>query len=402
MYCKSIEPRSFGIKIINKTKTKMNINRNNYEHFFLLYADGELRADERRAVEDFINENEDVRIELEMLQATVLPNEEISFADKSFLYKEIIFDSKIQEQLLLKIDNELGEKELANINVQISANVDIKNEYDSLSGTKLDTTEKIVFEEKHLLYKRERDNVIIFRFARWAAAAALIGFGLFFGMKFFGVQKSNPSTEIANNKKVENNISNNNKTIDFIDNNEKKENITVANNDNIEKRENVNTVTTKITIENKVGDAVAVEKKENNVNKKPITQKSIQTQEQNITNPAEGQIALIKKGIKIEPVQKYINTEIPKEQIAAITEKEKIKQPTVEENIVPLEDTYAKTVALSSIEKSENKILYMDEDDVKRSKAGGFFRKIKRFVTRTANIKSGNTLQIAGFEIASK
>jgi hypothetical protein len=44
----------------------------------------------------------------------------------------------------------------------------------------------------------------------------------------------------------------------------------------------------------------------------------------------------------------------------------------------------------------------MDEDNVKRSKAGGFFRKIKRFVTRTANIKSGNTLQIAGFEITGR
>jgi hypothetical protein len=46
--------------------------------------------------------------------------------------------------------------------------------------------------------------------------------------------------------------------------------------------------------------------------------------------------------------------------------------------------------------------LYMDEDDVKRSKAGGFFRKVKRFVARTANIKSGNTLQIAGFEITGR
>jgi hypothetical protein len=382
----------------------MNINRNNYENFFLLYADGELRADERKTVEDFVNENEDLRIELNMLQATVLPCEEISFADKSFLYKEIIFDSKLQEQLLLKLDGELTEKELANVNAQISATIDVQKEYESLLRTKLDATEKIIFEEKHVLYKRERDNVVLFRFARWAAAAVLIGFGLFFGMKFFGGQKSSTNTEIANNKKAENNTSNNNSTIEPIDNNNtKKENIAVANDENIEKKENINNTSIKITNENKVGNAVAVEKKENNENKNSVTQKSIQVQqEKNITNPTEEQIVLIKKDIKIEPVQKYISTEIPKEQIAAITEKEKIKQPTVVEDILPLEDTYAKTVAFSNTEKDENKILYMDEDNVKRSKAGGFFRKIKRFVTRTANIKSGNTLQIAGFEITGR
>ncbi len=380
----------------------MNINRNNYEDFFLLYADGELRADERKAVEDFVAENEDLRIELDMLQATILPNEEISFADKSFLYKEIVFDNNLQKQLLLKIDNELGEKELANVNAQISTKVEVQKEYESLLRTKLDATEKIVFEEKHLLYKRERDNVVVFRFARWAAAAALIGFGLFFGLKFFGGQQSNPNTEIANNKKEDVNSSNSsNSSIDPTNNNVKRESITVVNDENTNNENNRNTKTNN---EKKVStDNMALEKKENTINKKRGTQKSFQTlQEQHNINLTEEQIALINKDIKIEPIRKYINTEITKEPIAAITKKEKIKQLIKDENIVPLENTYAQTVALSNIEKSENKILYMDEDDVKRSKAGGFFRKIKRFVTRTANIKSGNSLQIAGFEIAAK
>jgi hypothetical protein len=402
MYYKSIESRSFGIKIIDKTKIKMNINRNNYETFFLLYADGELRADECRAVEDFINENEDLRIELDMLEATVLPNEEISFADKSFLYKEIIFDSSIQEQLLLKIDNELGEKELVNINAQISTTVDVQKEYESLLRTKLDATEKIIFEEKDLLYKRERDNVVVFRFARWAAAAALIGFGLFFGLKFFGGKNSEPSVEVATNKKAErNNIALNNNTAPVNSNAQNQNAVTNITNNAL--RENINSKNAKTNSESKMNnDNIALAKKENAINKNNAIQNTNQTQEKNSINSVEEQIALIKKNIKIEPVQKYISTEIPKEQIAAITEKEKIKQPAVEENILPLEDTYAKTVALSNIEKGENKILYMDEDNVKRSKAGGFFRKIKRFVTRTANIKSGNTLQIAGFEITGR
>ena len=47
-------------------------------------------------------------------------------------------------------------------------------------------------------------------------------------------------------------------------------------------------------------------------------------------------------------------------------------------------------------------IFYIDEDEVKRSKIGGFFKKVKRMVERTAKIKTGNSISIAGFEIASK
>jgi hypothetical protein len=371
----------------------MNINRNNYENFFLLYADGELRADGRKAVEDFVAENEDLRIELEMLQATILPAEEILFTDKSFLYKETIFDSKIQEQLLLKMDDELAGKELADVNTLIATNAIATKEYDLLLRTKLDATEKIIFEEKHLLYKRERDNVVVFGWLRWAAAAVLIGFGLFFGLKFFSKDATEPNTEIATKTTIETKKSN--ATLPIASEGNDEQNIASVIPSNKKVKES------STSIENTVANS----RKEKQDNKNIAPQKDIQTQEINkISNIKEQeQIATIKKENIIQPQQKIIVKEIPQEQIASVSVTEKIKPLIVaNENIVPLEDTYAKTVALSNTEKSENKILYMDEDDVKRSKAGGFFRKVKRFVTRTANIKSGNTLQIAGFEIASK
>ena len=46
----------------------MIINRDNYENFFLLYVDGELCAADRKAVEDFAAENEDLQKELEILR----------------------------------------------------------------------------------------------------------------------------------------------------------------------------------------------------------------------------------------------------------------------------------------------------------------------------------------------
>ena len=79
-----------------------------------------------------------------------------------------------------------------------------------------------------------------------------------------------------------------------------------------------------------------------------------------------------------------------------------VKQAPANENIVPLENTYAQAVSFTEDEKSNNKIFYMDEDDVKRSKVGGIFKKFKRLVERTAKIKTGNSLKIAGFEIAAR
>ena len=66
----------------------MEINRNNYETFFLLYLDRELNPLERQDVEKFLGENADLQKEFLLLQQTILIPAETVFEQKELLYRE--------------------------------------------------------------------------------------------------------------------------------------------------------------------------------------------------------------------------------------------------------------------------------------------------------------------------
>ena len=63
----------------------MDINRSNYESYFLLYLDNELNPAEKFAVDKFIRENTDLYNEFELLQQTVLIPQDLVFDHKELL-----------------------------------------------------------------------------------------------------------------------------------------------------------------------------------------------------------------------------------------------------------------------------------------------------------------------------
>ena len=67
----------------------MDINKHNYEEYFLLYIDNELSEQEKIQVNLFVLQHPELESELESLQAVTLPalNKELLMPNKQFFYK---------------------------------------------------------------------------------------------------------------------------------------------------------------------------------------------------------------------------------------------------------------------------------------------------------------------------
>ncbi len=139
----------------------MNINRHNYEEFFLLYVDKELSAAERKAVDVFVKQNPDLKMELELLQQTVIKADDIVLDKKNWLYMEEDI-SALQENLLLYADGELSFSEKKSVEALLATDKTAQAEWGILHQTKLQPDMAVVFTDKKSLYKKEPGIVIAF------------------------------------------------------------------------------------------------------------------------------------------------------------------------------------------------------------------------------------------------
>lgn len=159
----------------------MNINRNNYEEFFLMYVDGELNNHQQQMVEAFVQQNADLQFELDMLLETklVLDEEEIIF-DKSVLYKneaDAINATNAEEKFLLYVDNELNPTAKAEVETFVLQHPAFQNNFTALKNTVL-PVEAIVCPDKENLYKKEEKPVVFMWVKRLSVAAAILFFAV--------------------------------------------------------------------------------------------------------------------------------------------------------------------------------------------------------------------------------
>lgn len=384
-------------------KVKMNITRHNYEEFFLMYVDNELSTADRIAVDMFVLQNADLQAELASLQQAVLSIDENIFDDKEILLKDEGI-SAMQEKLFLLVDNELEEGDKKELSIAISKSAELQKEWQLTQNLKAVPDESIVFAHKELLYKREPARVVAIKWWRIAAAAVLLGFGIFTGVNVYrNTSNKNPGAtiETANSNKNAatnktglptiipdtndsllqpgpNGAANNN----IADVNTGKENLAAENKNATEKLNNNKTGSTK----NKINDALVnapINKETNN----------LPTPLENINNNTSNKPSIA--NVEQSAAQK----QDAQKNIALIN-----NASATGNNDGPATATNpnARTAALNN--SNNNIVLMDDEKDQKRTKFGGFLRKVRRVLERKANIGTGDekTVTIAGFDIAIK
>ena len=250
------------------------------------------------------------------------------------------------------------------------------------------------------MYRSEGGKIIVGRFAKWAVAAALIAAGFYVGISFIKNQGKIPQGISKNESKI---ITHQQSSIAPEDNHT---NNSVPDSLPLQKS---------VVVDNSLAENTKVEEAFKNVrtkvkeqknemgltkNKNGIEQKQRLGGEQEVNQPLNA-LATNSEKINIRRSE-FVDVNANITALANI-QKPPIRKEILDVEIKPLQNSFAITTAMNNNEEiNDNHILFMDEATVSQSKAGVFFKKLKRTVARTTNIKTGSSLKIAGFEFAVK
>ncbi len=367
----------------------MNINRNNYENYFLLYIDNELCQADKKAVDEFLQQHTDLQQELLMLQQTVLNPEDISFGLKKNLLKP---EPAYQEKLLLLLDGELSAVDAAALNSEIQASQNLRQEWELLQQTKLQPQEEVIFEHKEMLLRREPARVIPV-FGLRAAAAVFIGLSLVGTVLMFNNKNSKqPGGDTAKETTVINGgINENMPSVNLV----VKQADVVAGTDAVVQQP-------AFEKEAKAG-AVTNEKQANIVEGRQDLSAAAKEKNQ----PQKENIAIVERlqNINKDNSNETGNSTVQlKERIAQPAVTETIKSNSVKDPVDPvMESSLKANNALYAVDTKRDETQqsdYLTPDD-KKFRRSGLIRKVSRFLQRSTKKKAdGDGLKIAGFEFA--
>ncbi len=357
----------------------MNINRNNYEEYFLLYTDNELSVAERNMVDTFVAANPDLQEELLMLQQSVVKPMEVDFPGKAGLLKPETINTATEEKLLLLLDNELKGKEKAAVLSLIQYNNAVKKEWEILQQTKLAVADNIIFNHKPLLYKKEEGKVVAIKWWRIAAAAMLIGFGLWGTVSYLNT--ANQEGTVGKTAGVEAKSQTGNAAKTGSADEDSSQTVAADQMAGI-----VNTVNAKT--ENAVNDVANT--KQPAVKNNLVQPKEKPVQRDN-TNPTAGIEEKEKENDRL--LLETINKEERNKEIYVAVQPE--TKSNITEGIIDNSSAVKNTIAINTSVKNDtgdNETFVFDpeEDKPRKTKLGGFFKRVKRVLERKTKIKTGN------------
>lgn len=367
----------------------MNINRDNYEEYFLLYADNELADSEKAEVLLFVKHNKDLEQEFRMIHHTISkPGAGVQLNDKSFLFrttqKSFINETNYEAVFVLYHDNELTESQKSETEDFLVIHKELKNEFDLIAMARLTPESAVVFPGKKILYRKEKSGKVTpIMFWRMLAAAVFIGLGLWITSIYFQTPiKSNTTTVHANpvktlSPKTDTNIAPEKKPVEIV-----VQSPTIPGNNAV-----------KETFNKK---QKPVYRNTNNA----VVKTNIDTknQEENITNQLPEKIndAITVSDTRIK--------NISKEETSSLSKIDPSKELALNEIVTNNQNndpaTYTKNTSYitDADNKNGNYVFYdVPAEKFKKTKVGGFLKKVKRVVERNnpiARLLSGNERQV--------
>ena len=362
-----------------------NINRYNYETYFLLYADNELSAIEKNSVDEFVQSNPDLGEELVMLLQTISQKEDILLNSKMRLYKKESLSSDLQEKLLLHLDNELNEVEKNEIAALIRSSKSVSEEWDMVKYAKFFPESTIVYEDKKSLYRTEKGRLVFLPWRKLLAAAILVGVGLWGGLVYLN-SNSNISKQVISNSENK-----------FIADEIKKNSSTNTN--QIKKLPIQHPKRITSTRLSSFADDLSnfsVSK----IEKITIPSVEIQTEEMpNLSNSHSKFVGLINMVNNVEETNSMSNNgEMLEKQL--VERSNELGRMLVDDQQIIEQTLLTNNSNIEDISENNNQIFLIGEEKLKRIMSGRFFEKVKKTLERRShNQNILNSIKVANFEI---
>ncbi|MCK3686096.1 hypothetical protein [Maribellus sp. YY47] len=157
----------------------MKITRQNYEAYFIDYLEGKLDEQLVDVFIDFLQQNPDLKEELELFSAVSAVPESHTFNKKKKLYHEKYdLESEFNQAAVAKLEGDLSQQETEDFERYILAHPEKQEDVDLFEKTLLKADVNIVFEKKNKLYKRTVGKTIMLWASR-ISAMFIVGLVIF-------------------------------------------------------------------------------------------------------------------------------------------------------------------------------------------------------------------------------
>ncbi len=152
----------------------MKITRTNYEIYFLDYLEGNLDNDLVNEFIEFLQQNPDLKEELQLAGSVKLEPEIIRYKNIEKLYKSK-YDQKeeFEKAAVAFLEEDISPNEKVDFKAYLLANPEKQRDFDLFKQTKLQPDSRIVFPNKNSLYRSSNGKTILLWAARVAAVLAV-------------------------------------------------------------------------------------------------------------------------------------------------------------------------------------------------------------------------------------